>query len=264
MKTIKLYKGRNYTQLLKTLCIFSLITSNQLLVTGYCSADSLSRAEGLYLQGSYSDSIEECAVNISQNKETERAYYLLGLNYLKLNDPEKAREKLNILIDNYGSSHYINSAKLSYADSYFIEQDYLKAKTNYENILRNNPAQAASAYLGLARCALKTGDWQKGKDYAQLIQQKFPQSLEARLAKDLFSGGAFFFTVQVGSFANQKNAQRLMQKLINTQFEAYIDQLNSGAVILYRVRVGKLDSRPEAEKLKNNLEQKGYPARIYP
>ncbi len=264
MKVIKLYKGRNYAQSLKTLCIFSLITSYQLFVTGYSPAASLNRAEALYLQGSYSDSIEECAVNISQDKETDKAYYLLGLNYLKLNDPEKAREKLNTLIDNYGSSPYLNSARLSYADSYFMEQDYLKAKTHYENILRNNPAQAASAYLGLARCALKTGDWQKAKDYAQAIQDKFPKSLEARLAKDLFSGGDFFFTVQVGSFANQKNAQRLTQKLINAQFEAYIDQLNSEKTPLYRVRVGRLDSRSEAEKLKNTLEQKGYPARIYP
>ena len=204
MKTIKLYRVRDYTKLLKTLCIFSLITSCQLIVTSYSPAASLSRAEALYLQGSYSDSIEECAVNIAQNKETDKAYYLLGLNYLKLNDPEKAREKLNTLIDNYGSSPYLNSARLSYADSYFMEQDYLKAKTHYENISRNNLAQAASAYLGLARCALKTGDWQKAKDYAQAIQDKFPQSLEARLAKDLFSAGDFFFSVQVGSFANQK------------------------------------------------------------
>ena len=120
---------------------------------------ALAGAEALYLQGSYSDSIDECAVNIAQNKETDRAYYLLGLNYLKLNDPEKARENSNALIDNYGSSPYINSARLSYADSYFLEQDYLKAKTHYENILRNNLAQAGSAYLGLARCAFKkTGD----------------------------------------------------------------------------------------------------------
>ena len=241
------------------------------IILGVCAlaaaplfADSLSRAEALYLQGSYSDSIEECGLKIAQDKEADKAYYLLGLNYLKLNDPEKAREKLNTLIDKYGSSPYLNSARLSYADSFFLEQDYLRAKTHYENILKNNPAQGPSAYLGLARCALKTGDWQKAKDYAQAIQQKFPQSLEARTAKDLFSGGDFFFTVQVGSFANQKNAQRLTQKLINAQFEAYIDQINSGTTLLYRVRVGKLDSRPEAEKLKNNLEQKGYPARIYP
>lgn len=244
--------------------LFFLITSYLLIVNSYCHADSLNRAEALYLQGSYSDSLEECALSIARNKEADKAYYLLGLNYLKLNDPEKAREKLNALINNYGSSPYFNSARLSYADSYFIEQDYLKAKTHYENILKNTPAQAASAYLGLARCALKTGDWQKGKDYAQLIQQKFPQSLEARMSKDLFERRDFFFTVQVGSFANQKNAQRLTQKLINAKFDAYIDQLNSGAAILYRVRVGKLDSRPEAEKLKNNLEQNGYPARIFP
>ena len=51
MKTIKLYRVRDYTKLLKTLCIFSLITSCQLIVTSYSPAASLSRAEALYLQG---------------------------------------------------------------------------------------------------------------------------------------------------------------------------------------------------------------------
>ena len=246
------------------LCICFLSTIDYGLWTSFLYAGSLNRAEALYLQGSYSESIDECATSIARNKDLDKAYYLLGLNYLKINDTEKAREKLKILIGNYSSSKYIDNAQLLYADSYFVEQDYAGAGALYEGILKNNPLLASSAYLGLARCALKTGDWGKAKGYAEALQQKFPKSLEAVAAKELFARDEFFFTVQVGCFASTKNAQRLVQKLKDKQFDGYIDELPSPQNILYRVRVGKLKTRQEAETLKNALEQNGYPTKIFP
>lgn len=235
-----------------------------LLFSVYTYAAALNRAEALYLQGSYSESIEECAQSISRSKDLDKAYYLLGLNYLKINDSEKAREKLKILIDGYSSSRYFVSAKLAYADSYFIEQEYASAKSLYENLVKNNSPAASSAYLGLARCALKTGDWQEAKAYAEVLKEKFPKSLDAEVAKGIFTKEEFFFTVQVGSFASLKNAQRLLSKLQDKKYDGYIDELNSDKSILYRVRVGKVKTRQEAEDLKNTLEENGYPTKIFP
>src|SRR3989338_12151 len=93
-----------------------------LAACGSVFAGSLNRAEALYLQGSYSESIEECAANITRNRERDKAYYLLGLNYLKINDTEKAREKLKIISDNFSDSQYLDAAKLAYADTYFIDR----------------------------------------------------------------------------------------------------------------------------------------------
>ena len=242
---------------------FFLVSGFWLLVTDVC-ADSLNRAEALYLEGSYSESIDECAMNIARNKAQDKAYYLLGLTYLKINDTAKAREKLKILIDNFRTSPYLESAKLSYADTYFIEQDYPRAQELYEDIVKNNSRLAGAAYLRLGQCALKSGNWQNAKSYCSILQQKYPLSLEANLARELFERQEFYFTVQVGSFTNLQNAQRLVNKLKSNNFDAYIDELNSQKNPMYRVRVGRLSLRQEAEKLKNILEAGGYPTRIFP
>lgn len=249
---------------MKIIKILFLITCSWFLVPGFSYADSLNRAEALYLQGSYSESIDECAQSISRNKDVDKSYYLLGLNYLQRSNIDKAREKLKIIIESYASSAYFDSAKLAYADSYFIDQDYTAAKRLYEELVKNNSKSSSGAYLGLARCALKSGDWIAAKQYAEALQQKFPQSLEAGVAKELFKKDDFFFTVQVGSFASFKNAQKLVYKLKGQSFDAYLDELNSGKSPLYRVRVGKLKNRKETEELKLTLEQKGYPTKIFP
>jgi hypothetical protein len=230
----------------------------------YVYADTLNRAEALYLQGSYSESIAECALNIARGNVKDKAYYLLGLNYLKINDTENAREKLKILMDSYRSSPYYESAKLSYADTYFIDQDYQAAQKLYEGIIKDSGKLAGSAYLRLLQCGLKTGDWEKAKGYADILQKDYPLSLDAQLAKELMEKSEFFFTVQVGSFANIHNAKGLAGKLRNSGFDAYIDELKSGSGAFYRVRVGKLSSRQEAENLKNTLDVHGYPTKIFP
>ena len=225
---------------------------------------NLSRAETLYLQRSYGDSIDECAKAISEGGKSDFAYYLLGLNYLKLNDTDKSREKLQYLLDKFKASKYYSAAKLVYADTFFLDQDYSKAKYNYETLLKQPGSLNSTLYLRLGQCALKTGNWQEAKDYFNILKKNFPLSMEAIQADSLAQTGDYFFTVQAGCFANSVNAGRFLSKLKNKNFDAYIDEMNSPEGKLYRVRVGKLKSRQEAESLKDALEKEGYPTRIFP
>ncbi|TAN60220.1 tetratricopeptide repeat protein [bacterium] len=227
-------------------------------------ADTLSRAEALYLQGSYSESIDECAINIARDANRGKAYYLLGLNYIKINQSDKAREKLKIVTDSYRASPFYDSAKLAYADTYFIEQDYSRARELYEDIARGNSKLVPCAYLRLGQCALKAGNWEGAKNYADTLKQKYPLSLEARVSGELLEKQELFFTVQVGSFASAQNAKALMNKLKQKNFDAYIDELTSPEAAMYRVRVGKVSTRREAENLKDSLEASGYPTHIFP
>lgn len=235
-----------------------------LAACGSAFAGSLNRAEALYLQGSYSESIDECAANITRNRERDKAYYLLGLNYLKINDTEKAREKLKIISDNFSDSQYLDAAKLAYADTYFIDQDYPAAQRLYEALTKSNSKLQSAAYFRLAQCALKSGQWQEARQYADILEQRYPLSLEAVSSGELFKQNEFFFTVQVGCFASFQNAQKLLNKLKTKNLDAYIDQLGSPGGVLYRVRVGKVKTRQEAETLKNLLDKEGYPTRIFP
>lgn len=229
-----------------------------------CAADSLSQAEALYLQGSYSDSISECALNIENNKMPDKAYYLLSLNYLKINDTDKAREKLTVLINNFKHSRYLEEAKLAYADSYFIEQDYPNAKRLYEAMRSASPRLESIIYLRLSQCALKLGDWEEAKRYSVILKEKYPLSLESAVVTDIAEEKDLFFTVQVGAFTSLRNAQKLLEKLKERNFDAYLDESSPQGRHLYRVRVGRLKTLPEAKTLKNILDNEGYPTRIFP
>lgn len=236
-----------------------------LLNCAYVQANSINRAETLYLQNNYSDSISECALDISRNNNSERAYYLLGLNYLMLNDTEKAREKFKFLIDNIKSGRYVEQAKLAYADTLFVDQNYQEARINYENLLKEKSPLEPLIYLRLGQCSLKLGDWEKAGNFFNILEKNYPLSLEAKQASQLKGQDKeFFFTVQIGSFANQDNARKLLKKIETQNFSGYIDELNAAGGMLYRVRVGKLKSRKEAEDLKAQLEKEGYPTKIFP
>ena len=243
----------------------SLVTGYWLLVSGYTYAANLNRAEALYLQGSYSESLNECGINIARDNSKDNSLYLAGLNFLRINDTEKAREKLIQVMENFKSSRYFEPAKLAYADTFFMEQDYAKAGQLYKDMLKANAKLSSAILLRLSQCALKSGNWPKAKEYTDSLKQKYPLSLEANMITNIANQiNNQFFTVQAGSFANPQNAKKLLEKLKKNNFDAYIEETNSGAKTLYRVRSGKLNTRQQAESLKAALEEKGYPARIFP
>lgn len=245
--------------------IFFLWTMEYGIWTLSLRADTLNKAASLYLRGSYSESINECGINIARDNSPDSALYLAGLNFLRINDTEKAREKLTQVMDNFKSSRYLEAAKLAYADTFFMEQDYAKAGQLYEDMLKADSKLAGALLLRLSQCALKSGNWPKAREYTDSLKQKYPLSLEANIPAATAQGtNNQFFTVQAGSFANSQNAKKLLEKLKKSNFDAYIEETSSGAKTLYRVRAGKLNTRQQAESLKQILEEKGYPSRIYP
>ena len=68
--------------------------------------------------------------------------------------------------------------------------------------------------------------------------------------------GVVAWTVQLGSFANDENAKRLIEKLREAGFPAYLERRVEGAGTAFKVRVGPEIRREDAEKLRANLENK--------
>ncbi len=73
---------------------------------------------------------------------------------------------------------------------------------------------------------------------------------------DYFSGE---FTIQVGAFSDQKNAQRLQSKLNESYANAHVVPYDNGRQIYYRVRVGKYTQLDKAEHFEQKLIENGYP-----
>ena len=69
-----------------------------------------------------------------------------------------------------------------------------------------------------------------------------------------------FYSVQVGSFASASNAERLLNRLLNSRYAAYIKK--DEATKRYRVRVGQLSTRRDANLLEERLKKDGYPTKI--
>jgi DedD protein len=70
------------------------------------------------------------------------------------------------------------------------------------------------------------------------------------------------WAVQLGSFADKKNAERLANAVSQKGFEAYLMSLERSGKTLYRVRVGPRDSRAQAAELAARLAKAGYQGRV--
>ena len=62
------------------------------------------------------------------------------------------------------------------------------------------------------------------------------------------------WVVQLGSFANQKNAEDLQERLRQKGYHAFMDQIQQGGQTVYRVRIGPEQQRAAAESLRGRLE----------
>ena len=72
------------------------------------------------------------------------------------------------------------------------------------------------------------------------------------------------WAVQLGSFSNQANAERLAADLRKEGYAAFLSQLQTGSGNLHRVRVGPQKDRASAEAMASKLGAKGHKGQVVP
>jgi DedD protein len=72
------------------------------------------------------------------------------------------------------------------------------------------------------------------------------------------------WAVQLGSFSNQANAERLAADLRKEGYAAFLSQLQTGSGKLHRVRVGPQKDRASAESVASKLGAKGHKGQVVP
>lgn len=70
------------------------------------------------------------------------------------------------------------------------------------------------------------------------------------------------WAVQLGSFADRANAQRLAGEVSSKGYDTYLLPLEKGGRTLYRVRVGPRPTRKAAEQLAGELAAAGYKGQV--
>lgn len=72
------------------------------------------------------------------------------------------------------------------------------------------------------------------------------------------------WAVQLGSFGNQENAERLAADLRKQGFAAFLSQLSTGSGQLHRVRIGPQKDRESAEAMAARLAKAGHEGQVVP
>lgn len=72
------------------------------------------------------------------------------------------------------------------------------------------------------------------------------------------------WAVQLGSFSNQQNAEKLASSLRDQGYAAFLSQLERGGSALHRVRIGPQKDRAGAEQIAAQLAKSGHKGQVVP
>lgn len=123
-----------------------------------------------------------------------------------------------------------------------------------QQTIREEPPQAASAS--------PTVDEQTATAESTTPASSAPQSPAAQLSTAQSSTG--MWAVQLGSFSNKENAERLAADLRDQGFAAFLSEIHSSGNALQRVRIGPQKDRASAESIASQLARAGHEGRVVP
>ena len=227
---------------------------------------ALMKAEQAFLKGNYEGVIMIYnEYGTRRNRIDDKLQYIVGRALLKLGRFSEARNRFSRILNDSDNDKLLDKAYIGLADSYCLEGDYKKAKSDYEKVIRYFPDSEDMhiVYYRLGECCSKLRDKAVSRKYYDKLIELYPHSLEAKL---LLGEKTDFVTysVQTGSFEKWSNAKKLCNELNNRGFETNIYTAIVGDERFYRVRVGQYDRLDDAEDMARTLRNRGYSVKIYP
>jgi tetratricopeptide (TPR) repeat protein len=239
-----------------------------LFISSYLWAASVADIEKEMLNENYAAAVTTARTVLDRPlslNEKRKANYLVGVCYLKLANGTRAREYFKKGISDKADTITLNCL-LATADSYYIEAQYEQAIKRYDYILskyKKIPNEANITYK-IAQSYYSLGDWTNSKKYFKKTKNNYSDSFEAEFARNILNKNCFYYTVQVGSFGNKVNADKLLKRLKKNKYPVFIDETKDNFNTFYRVRVGKFSKLQEAKKYEQSLKKDGLPTKIYP
>lgn len=233
------------------------------------AAPTLPDLQSAVILGDYKKAhdIAQALSSQSLNKrDAAEVQYYLALSLLRLGEYAKAHDIFRKIVSDRPSGDIYERASAGLIDALYMQGQYEKALKEATAIMagRRDSEMMGLFYLKAARANLKLARWAKARELLQRVIQEYPESFEARIARQLLEEKQYF-TVQVGSFADKVRAERLIQELMQRSQYAYIvETKGDDGKIMYRVRVGQLTALKDARELESKLSGLGYPTLIYP
>lgn len=228
---------------------------------------NLDRIKSVFIAGDYKQAISEgeriLAVTTAKAYGLDELYYILALSYLKDGNYLRASDIFEIILKEFKKSTLAADARLGLADTCFLKGDYERAREGYGKLLNSGKAVRLRpcVYYRLSRCAAELGHNDEAENYLAQLKREFP--LNILDSKDNIISGESYYSVQVGSFSSNTNANNLMRQLIDKGYSAYIEEANLESETVYRVKVGRSGIK-ETMALATRLSREGYPTKVCP
>ncbi len=237
------------------------------LGAAFAAEDPLINVQAAFLKEEYSRVIEESdRLLTGGGSSQDLLLYLKGLSALKLQDLELARGALSRLTDEFPRSRFAPLAGLALGDSWRSSGEEEKALEIYQGLLADPQAKhlTPQVQLRLGLLQRRKGNWQEAKNSLERVVAESPEAPWASQAGEILKGDDFFFSVQVGAFATESNALKLMKELEYRGYAAAVTEAQTQGKRFHRVRVGRFTQRQEAEEEAQRLSTEGFPARVVP
>jgi len=87
-------------------------------------------------------------------------------------------------------------------------------------------------------------------------------SVQAAASEPAATSATGMWAVQLGSFSNQENANRLAASLRDQGYAAFLSQLPTDSGALHRVRIGPQKDRASAEAIASQLAKTGHKGQV--
>ena len=169
---------------------------------------------------------------------------------------------------------YALSRKCELAEKLYLQGSYRSAVYECESLFREyrkGDLKIEAAYIaGLSY--LKLENLPKAKKYFRYVLDKSKDPLllsEAQIGLDNVSkkeassvDEPSLFSIQMGSFKDKKNANRLYKRFKRRRYTVRITKEKDGRVTIYKVKIGKFKSKEEAAKFAKKLNKEGYQTAI--
>lgn len=226
-------------------------------------------AEEAYLKADYENACVLCS-RLSDlypaSKVLPDALYLKGLCLLKTGFYTEARSNFEKVLSDHHRSDIYCDALLAYGDTFMLDNKLDLAHSSYQKLLKEYPKSSLSAQtmFRLGQISRKKGSWAEAKSIYEKILAKYPNTVEAKNSKDIMTENEFYFTIQVGSFSDRLNAQRLCDDLSLKGYNSYTQEYKTEITSFYRVKVGRFDKMQDAAILEAKLKSEGLPTQIIP
>ena len=227
-----------------------LATCNLQLAASYAATD-IAAVEKPFMEGRYEKAVLEAQRMIDERaRQRYEVYYLKGLAELKLGRFENARQSFEAIIEKYPRSGRVFDAYVGIGDSYLLAGNTEGAVKAYSEIKEKFPSDK-----NIALVDLRLSDCGKKSSPAEPVALTVDKPEAQTESKGEIS-------VQVGSFKNRRNAERLSAKLAAGGYGSYVELPLAAGDRLYRVKVGRFKSKSEAEDLAAKLNRNGYKTKI--